>query len=241
MSNRDRNIAAIKIVAEGLMPLMEPVIFVGGATVGLYIDAPAVPEIRMTQDVDCVVEVDFLRMTLLTEKLIAAGFTPTPPVICRYAYRGIVVDIMPADSKVFGFSNRWYSDAISRRQPYRLSQERLVYVFSFPDFVATKLEAFNGRGSLDWLVSSDLEDIIAVLDGRTTAETELIATSGPLGEYIRAQFGTMLSNAGFDDILSGHLGAYPGQLNEQRAQRVRVLMERVARAPLSATPSSAMK
>lgn len=227
MISRDKSIAAIMTVAEGLHPLVEPVVFVGGATVGLYIDTAAVPEIRMTLDVDCVVEVTPVQMAQLSEKLIAADFEPTPPVICRYRYRGVVVDIMPTDPRVLGFSNRWYQEAIKHRQAYRLDSTHVIEIFSFPYFLATKMEAFKGRGSSDWLASSDLEDIVAVLDGRSTAEDELVATHGLLGDYLRGEFATMLSATDLDDVLAGHLGAYPGRLSQQRAKRVRGLMERI--------------
>ena len=41
-----------------------------------------------------------------------------------------------------------------------------VRVITAPYFIATKLEAFFDRGRGDFLGSSDLEDIITVLDGR---------------------------------------------------------------------------
>jgi hypothetical protein len=37
---------------------------------------------------------------------------------------------------------------------------------SAPYFLATKLEAFDGRGSGDYLTSHDIEDLVAVIDGR---------------------------------------------------------------------------
>ena len=42
-------------VAEGLQPLNERIVYVGGAMVGLYATDPAAAEPRTTIDVDCVV------------------------------------------------------------------------------------------------------------------------------------------------------------------------------------------
>jgi hypothetical protein len=41
-------------------------------------------------------------------------------------------------------------------------------------FVATKFEAFHGRGNNDHLASHDLEDIITVVDGRPELMGNLI-------------------------------------------------------------------
>ena len=41
-----------------------------------------------------------------------------------------------------------------------------IRVVTAPYFVATKLEAFRGRGRGDYISSHDLEDLLAVIDGR---------------------------------------------------------------------------
>ena len=41
-----------------------------------------------------------------------------------------------------------------------------------PVFLATKLEAFRGRGQGDFLFSHDLEDLMAVVDGRAALVEE---------------------------------------------------------------------
>jgi len=46
-----------------------------------------------------------------------------------------------------------------------------------PYFLATKLEAFDGRGKGDYLSSHDIEDIVAVLDGRPEILDELLKAS----------------------------------------------------------------
>ena len=44
-----------------------------------------------------------------------------------------------------------------------------------PFFIATKLEAFKGRGKGEFFGSSDLEDLISVVDGRQVLVTEVQA------------------------------------------------------------------
>ncbi len=41
-----------------------------------------------------------------------------------------------------------------------------IRIVTAPYFLATKLDAFRGRGKGDYFGSNDLEDIVAVVDGR---------------------------------------------------------------------------
>ena len=43
-----------------------------------------------------------------------------------------------------------------------------IRVVTAPYFIATKIEAFRGRGRGDFLASHDLEDLIFVIDGRSS-------------------------------------------------------------------------
>jgi hypothetical protein len=70
-----------------------------------------------------------------------------------------------ADETILGFSNRWYKPAIDAAAIVALDGFELRVVTT-PYFIGTKLEAFRGRGKGDLYASSDLEDIITVLDGR---------------------------------------------------------------------------
>ena len=55
-----------------------------------------------------------------------------------------------------------------------------------PLFIATKLEAFHGRGANDIAASHDLEDIVTLVDGRPEivpeiADTDVVARTLPNG------------------------------------------------------------
>jgi len=54
--NQSKNLVRIKAVYNALGPLKDKVVFVGGATVALYVDRMA-EEVRPTDDVDVVVEI----------------------------------------------------------------------------------------------------------------------------------------------------------------------------------------
>ena len=73
---------------------------------------------------------------------------------------------MPTDPKILGFGNRWYQAAMEHSEKIQLPNDKAIQMVSAPYFLITKLEAFDGRGNGDYLLSHDIEDLIAVLDGR---------------------------------------------------------------------------
>ncbi|MFH1726145.1 MAG: hypothetical protein ABII00_16170 [Elusimicrobiota bacterium] len=167
---RGKNIEMLAVVAKALGELKDRVVFVGGATVAVYIDDAAAPPLRVTDDVDCVAEVagwnDYHK---LGEKLQELGFThpadEDKPPRCRWKLGEIKVDVMPTDEEVLGFSNKWYRRGMETAEKVRLPDGTAIEVFSLPFFLASKMEAFLGRGEGDCYSSPDMEDIIAVLDG----------------------------------------------------------------------------
>jgi len=52
INTRDVNIQMITTVARRLGNLREKVVFVGGCATGLFITDPAMPEVRVTKDVE---------------------------------------------------------------------------------------------------------------------------------------------------------------------------------------------
>jgi hypothetical protein len=78
----------------------------------------------------------------------------------------LAVDVMPTRSDILGLSNRWYPQAIATAQTMVLPSKRPIRVVAAPLFVATKLEAFHGRGDGHYLFSHDLEDLVSIFDGR---------------------------------------------------------------------------
>src|SRR6266404_2785144 len=92
-------------------------------------------------------------------------------------------------------------------------------VVTAPFFVATKLEAFRGRG--DYTNSHDLEDPLTVIDCREVIVSE-IAGAMEVRHYIAEQFRTLLATRAFVDALPGYL------LPDASSQRVRTVRAREA-------------
>jgi predicted nucleotidyltransferase len=84
---------------------------------------------------------------------------------------------MPLDSRVLGFSNRWYPDALRAAGNVQLRGGLAIRAINAPYFLGTKLEHFADRGKRDYLASHDLEDFIAVVDSRSALMTEIESAS----------------------------------------------------------------
>lgn len=112
----DPNRAMFESVVRLLAPVLDELVFVGGCTTGVFITDPAAGGIRPTKDVDAIVDVTSdAEYAVLSERLRALGLaedsTPGAP-LCRWRRNDLIVDVMPVDAHVLGFSNRWYRAAI---------------------------------------------------------------------------------------------------------------------------------
>src|SRR5277367_6795144 len=114
------------------------------------------------------------------------------------------LDVIPTDETILGFSNRWYKPAIEAAALVELDGFQLRVVTN-PYFIGTKLGAFRGRGRGDFYASSDLEDIITVLDGRPTVVDEVAASTRELRRYIGKEVGRLLDDPEFVNAVPGHL------------------------------------
>jgi hypothetical protein len=164
-------IAELGVIADGL-------VFVGGQITPLLITDAAAVRLRPTIDVDAIVDVDSRsRFHELEQHLTRQGFRsdqrPEAP-ICRWlSPAGRVLDLMPVDPGVLGFSNRWYPLAIARTTALRLPDNRTLHHPTAPVFLATKLAAHLDRSASDLLGSHDLEDVITLIAGRRELAQEL--------------------------------------------------------------------
>lgn len=183
-------------IAEGLTDLNEQVVYVGGAACGLYATDSAAQDARPTNDVDCVVELlSYREYTDFEEKLRQRRFIndiePGAPV-CRWIYKGDMVDIMPDDKDILGFSNRWYRPGFKNREPYQLPSGKTIYILPVTYYIATKLDAILSRGGNDLRISHDFEDIIYVLNYCPEFRERYLHEEPQLKTYLKEQFTALL-------------------------------------------------
>jgi len=226
-SARQVNLARIRFVARHLADLRETVAFLGGSVVGLLITDSAAPELRPTLDVDVIADVtsrsDYYR---LEESLRSLGFTQSAVSghpVCRWAIGEVIVDVMPTDESILGFSNHWYAPAIANAVALEIDEDLVIRVVTAPFFLAAKIEAFQGRGEGDYLASHDIEDIIAVVDGREEVVNEVRASDQQLRDFLSAEFANLLRDDDFRQSIPGHLT--PDASTQARGPRI---VERLA-------------
>lgn len=205
----DPNLAILIPVAEALGDLRESLVFVGGCATGLLLTGTRAQAIRATKDVDVVVQAVTLADYYAMERAVAArGFkhdtSPDAP-ICRWVLDGIMLDLMPTEPGILGFHNRWYPLAAETATRTILSGNTEIRLITAPLFVATKFEAFHGRGRNDYLASHDLEDLITVIDGRQELVREIQNSDDELLGYIAAEIKALLDKRDFLMALPGHL------------------------------------
>ena len=109
VTNTTINREVVRTIAIALGEMNEQVIFVGGATIGLYINDPAADDVRPTKDVDISLAISSLGdLESIREKLTRKGFKQSPEdaLICRFRYEGIKVDVMSTKAVGWAPSNQ---------------------------------------------------------------------------------------------------------------------------------------
>ena len=148
-TNRRRLVATARL----LRPILDQLVFVGGSVAGLLITDEAAPDVRATGDVDTIAEITtYAEYVRFSERLRSLGFAEdasTGAPLCRWRHGQAVLDVMPLEPGILGFSNQWYRDAMNTATIVKLEPDLDAHVITAPLFLATKLEAFRGRGDGD--------------------------------------------------------------------------------------------
>jgi hypothetical protein len=141
VKERNPNIELLEEVVACLGPLIDEVVFLGGCATGLLITDVAAPPVRATRDVDVITEVgslaDYYR---LSEKLRALGFVEDAgdeAPICRWTISNLMLDVMPTNSELLGFGNRWYRPAVEHAQFLTPPSGATIRMVTGPFFLAT--------------------------------------------------------------------------------------------------------
>ncbi len=221
-----QNIEMIQEVAKALQELKNDVVFVGGTTVALYLNSETAGEIRPTDDVDVIIEIfSAAKYSALSEKLLGLKFSPDlskNAPICRWKYLGIIVDIMPLDEKVLGFSNKYYKSGFKHKEELKLPDGTVIFILPLAYFLATKLEAFFNRGAKDPRFSKDLEDIVALLS--EAKNFNAVFEFDDLVEKIRPLLATLFKDETVIEAMRGFLqSAVAGQFDliKKRAKLIK--------------------
>lgn len=127
--------------------MLSDLVFVGGCVTNLLVTDPAVGDPRPTLDVDAIAAItSYAAYAAFGERLRRLGFvedTTEGAPLCRWVQANVILDVMPLDEHILGFSNRWYRAAMEAANAIGLSEGLSIRVITAPYFIATKLEAFK--------------------------------------------------------------------------------------------------
>ena len=203
----DPNLPLLEDAVRKLAPFLDEIVFVGGVTLGLLITDKAAAPIRGTNDVDVIAEiVTYADYIAFSERLRKAHFTEDAgekPLTCRWHNGSLTVDVLALNEEVLGFTNIWYEPALKHAFTVTLSGGHPIRVITAPFFLGTKMEAFQGRGKMDFQASHDLEDFVAVIEGRNALLQEIAASPQSLCRYLADAAKMLLAESRFLDALPG--------------------------------------
>lgn len=199
--------------------LCDEMTFVGGCATSLLITDEFTKEnVRHTDDVDLIVSaLTYSDFNNLQERLKRKGFVIRMPnydediPACAMFLGDLRVDFMPNNERVLGFTNRWYQEAMLSAQPYALTETIIIQLIAPVYFIATKLEAYRGRGNNDPLASHDVEDILNLIDGREELLQEVQNAPEKVRHYIAKETSNLLKNEDFPYAVQAQAGGDIGR------------------------------
>lgn len=146
--------------------------------------------------------------------------------MCRWhsAEPRLILDVMPTDADILGFSNPWYEEAISTAVTITLGSGAEIRAATPVLLVATKLCAWKGRGRGDLLRSLDVHDVLTLIDGRPELIEEIEAAPSAIRTYIKGEMIDLRADSYFDYAVEGATASY-GPIGAERARLVQDRIE----------------
>lgn len=223
MRNTLINKEIIKRVALALGDLNDVVIYVGGATVSLYINDPAADDVRPTKDIDIGLKIlSIPQLEEIREQLNEKGFSQSADldVICRFKLDDILVDVMSTKAVGWAPANPWFAKGFDKREKVNID-DISIQIMPLPYFLASKFSAFKDRGGNDPRQSKDLEDITYILNNRTDWH-EVIEDSGKeVKDFLKMQFQEISKSAGIQEAMRGFL------FYEEQSERFKMITKKI--------------
>lgn len=179
--------------------------FLGGSVLSLLVTNPDVDAIRVTKDVDVMMNIrtrsEFHKADKMLERLGFRHDTREDAPICRWIYDDVTVDVLPTTEDVLGWNSKWFAEALAESALITVGR-RKVRVVTAPYFVALKLEAFEDRGAGDFVTSADFEDVICLFNGRDSIVDE-IAACDRVRAGLAGKFAGYLNSSELEDAVEG--------------------------------------
>lgn len=223
MKNTIINRIIIQRVAQALGELNNEVIYVGGATVSLYVNDPAADDVRPTKDIDISIKiVSITHLEEIREKLVAKGFKQSADlgVICRFKLDDILVDVMGTTPVGWAPTNPWFELGFENKEQINI-EESVINIMPLPYFLASKFVAHADRGGNDPRMSHDFEDIVYILDNHTDWHEIVNNADTKVKTYLLEQFQNILHSNRMQEAIIGNL------YYETQDMRYKLIIEKI--------------
>lgn len=223
MKNTIINRIIIQRVAKALGELNDEVIYVGGATVSLYINDPAADDVRPTKDIDISIKIaSITHLEEIREKLVAKGFKQSADlgVICRFKLNDILVDVMGTKPVGWAPANPWFELGFEHKEQLQI-EEYIINIMPLPYFLASKFVAHADRGGNDPRMSHDFEDIVYIIDNRTDWHILVGNADNKVKTYLLEQFQNILNSNRMQEAIIGNL------YYETQEMRYKMIIEKI--------------
>ncbi|WP_111308676.1 hypothetical protein [Confluentibacter sediminis] len=223
MKNTLINRIIIQRVAQALGELNNEVIYVGGATVSLYINDPAADDVRPTKDIDISIKiVSITHLEEIREELVSKGFKQSADlgVICRFKLDDILVDVMGTTPVGWAPANPWFELGFEHKEQIQI-EDYTIHIMPLPYFLASKFVAHSERGGNDPRMSHDFEDVIYILDNRTDWHEIVSSSDNKVKTYLLEQFQNILESKRMQEAILGNL------YYETQEARYKMIIEKI--------------
>ena len=197
-------------VARALGPLVEEVVFIGGAIAPLLQTEAVLDHVRPTHAVDAVIATTrYSTIESMQDRLRSRGFTHDQlhtGHVHRYVLSlvdepTIFFDLVPAGAHLGASGNRWDSRAIETAVEATLEDGVVIRHAAAPAFLALKWSAHEDRGGDDPFASHDLEDILGVIACRPTIAREVEDASAEIRDYLMQRASALISHPDLAEII----------------------------------------
>lgn len=224
INNISEVIISISKVIRALESLDLETVFTGGSVVSFYADDPGAEMPRPTKDIDIVFEIaTFAELTRIQQKLLKLGFVPKE-LTCRYSYDGILIDVMGIKAESGAPANSWFEPGIKVVETIKITDNLSINMFSVSYFIASKLETFHNpkrEYSNNMRMSQDFEDIIYMLNNRTTIVEDIVSSPEDVREFLKKEFTILLNDQDLNEGIQSHLEPFG------RDERLSIIKDRL--------------
>ena len=136
-----------------------------------------------------------------------------------------MVDVMPTSGERYGLNTQWFTEALETAGTVEYAHTK-IRIVSPIGFLATKYLTFTERGKGDFFGSHDLEDFIAVIDGRNRIVEEINSSREDFRRYLVGAVVNLMLESDFREALPGFL---PGDsASQSRLPSLRNKLRRIA-------------